>query len=73
MLTLNDLETYQISPATGFVPASDPLLRLPAYYAPWEQLGDQMAGLLTSGQLRPFVDRLPLLTLEQLADERARQ
>ena len=62
-----------MNPATGFVPATDPLPRLPAYYEPWEQIVSRMGDLLRSGRLRAFVDRLPHLALTQIEDAQAQQ
>ena len=33
-----DLERFGVSPERGFLPAPDPLRRLPARYGPWEEL-----------------------------------
>ncbi|KAL8885006.1 MAG: hypothetical protein Q9215_007068 [Flavoplaca cf. flavocitrina] len=36
MSLLDNLNRYEISESTGFLPAESPLHRLPTYYAPWE-------------------------------------
>lgn len=73
MVTFDDLKQYQVNPKTGFVPAADPLTRLPSYYQPWEQIVGQMEDLLMSGQFCAFIGRLPQHSLDQLEDERAKQ
>jgi len=56
------LPDFQISPETGFMPATPPLSRLPAhYFAPWEDLAGQLPQLIQSKQLRAEVDKLPEL------------
>ena len=56
------LPQFQISPETGFMPATPPLPRLPGqYFAQWEDLAGQLPQLIESKQLRAEVDRLPEL------------
>lgn len=70
MLSINDLASYQISAATGFVPVEDPLDRLPTPYEPWEMVMAQMGGLLMNGRLRAAVAQLPHLSVSHLESER---
>ncbi|KAL0098108.1 Indoleamine 2,3-dioxygenase [Phycomyces blakesleeanus] len=59
---MQSLESYDISPQTGFLPSQPPLRRLPsAYFAPWESLMEDCNGLLLAGKLRERVHKLPLL------------
>lgn len=54
------LSDYQISPETGFLPATPPLERLPGeYFAQWENLMLHLAELNRVKQLRAAVDKLP--------------
>lgn len=69
MLQVADLSNYQIDLARGFVPAEEPPGRLPAYYAPWENIAGQLSDWLMSGRLRMIIDHLPHLSLEQLESE----
>ncbi|KAG0360432.1 Indoleamine 2,3-dioxygenase [Gamsiella multidivaricata] len=61
------LEDYDVSPKTGFVPYPQPLARLTQpYFAPWEEIMDQLNVLIDSRQLRARVDQLPLLDVSRL-------
>ena len=60
---------FQIDPERGFLPATDPLDHLPAYFAPWEELGRNLPKLLTASKLRAFVQDLPLLEAGNLKSE----
>jgi indoleamine 2,3-dioxygenase len=60
---------FQIDPERGFLPATDPLDHLPAYFAPWEELGRNLPKLLTASKLRAFVKDLPLLDAGNLKSE----
>ncbi|KAG0048096.1 hypothetical protein BGZ83_006915 [Gryganskiella cystojenkinii] len=68
------LEDYDISPITGFVPHSQPLVRLnQAYYQPWEEIMDQLNELMDTRQLRTRVDNMPVLQVNQLMTIREQQ
>jgi indoleamine 2,3-dioxygenase len=60
---------FQIDPERGFLPATDPLDHLPAYFAPWEELARNLPKLLTATKLRAFVKDLPLLEAGNLKSE----
>lgn len=62
---------YDIDVVTGFLPAQDPLDRLPEAYTPWEQCIAELPGYLISGQVRHFIAQLPLLDTVALKDEAA--
>ena len=54
------LSEYEISPETGFVPASPPLTRLPGeHFGPWEALISRLPELNRTKQLRAEVEKLP--------------
>lgn len=54
------LSDFQVSPDTGFIPATPPLTRLPGkYFAQWEDLLLQLPQLIKNKKLRAEVDRLP--------------
>lgn len=50
----------------GFLPVEDPLLHLPAPFAPWEQLGRMLPKLLVSYQLRSAIEDAPHFPIEHL-------
>ncbi len=61
------LEDYQISPNTGFLPDKLPLSRLPdPYYAPWENIVQNLPGLLLTKRVRMMVDQMPVLSIDKL-------
>ena len=54
------LEDFEVSPATGFLPSTPPLARLPGdYFAPWEDLMTALPDLNKTKQLRSAVHELP--------------
>ncbi|CAG8556613.1 19965_t:CDS:2 [Cetraspora pellucida] len=55
------LEDYDVSPATGFLPSTPPLQRLPSYYEPWEALLDNFHDLMLAGRLRSSINKLLVL------------
>jgi indoleamine 2,3-dioxygenase len=63
------MQRYGIHPVRGFLPAEDPLQRLPAEYAAWEELGEALPALLAAGRAREAVAALPLLDPRSLATE----
>jgi indoleamine 2,3-dioxygenase len=72
---ITSLADFGIDPVRGFLPATDPLRRLPAYYATWDDLGADLPALLLAGQARRWIERLPELDVARLEgaaeDERA--
>lgn len=64
------LEDYDVFPQSGFLPQSLPLERLPqAYYLPWENLVNNLPSLILTKRVRILVDKLPLLTVDNLESE----
>ncbi len=54
----------------GFLPSKKPLRHLPnKYYEPWEVIVEDLAQLLQDGRFRAEIDRIPVLTTENLATE----
>ena len=47
----------------GFLPESEPLVRLPNIFKPWEFIIDDLPSLIKERKLRDKVQRLPLLTV----------
>ena len=68
MLTLETLSDYQVDPQRGFLPARDPLDRLPPAYAAWDRLSEQLPTLLMARRARAALDALPLLEVDRLDD-----
>lgn len=63
------LPSYGIS-KNGFLPANNPLIRLPnGYYQPWESIIAVLPTLIDSKQLRQRVNQLPVLATEHLLNE----
>jgi indoleamine 2,3-dioxygenase len=73
MLKPDLLTTYQIDPARGFLPAVDPLERLPAFFESWERLASLLPALLLAHQLRPALEQLSPLAVNRLEDDRQRR
>lgn len=64
------LEDYDISPKTGFLPEELPLEKLEdPYYAPWEQIAQNLPALILTRNLRGLVDKMPLLSTDHLKTE----
>lgn len=68
-----DLGKHGVHPERGFLPALDPLDRLPAEFQPWEAMARDLPKLLASGKVRSFLRELPLLNATQLSGERERR
>ncbi len=60
------LAAFSVDPVRGFLPAQDPVQKLPAYYAPWEQTIATLPMLLTANRAGDALNRLPLLATNQL-------
>src|SRR4030081_3601211 len=58
-----------VDPQRGFLPAKDPLTRLPAAFAVWDEIGYDLPKLLAAARARSTLDRLPALDLSELPDE----
>lgn len=70
----NLLKYYDVDPENGFIPGEDPLLQLPEYFAPWENVAKQIPSILGLGQcqIRDVLLSLPLLDVKSLyGNERA--
>lgn len=63
------LPSYGIS-KNGFLPASNPLTRLPNnYYQPWESIIEVLPTLIETKQIRQRIDELPVLSTTHLCSE----
>lgn len=57
----NELERFSVDPDRGFLPAEDPARRLPSEFSAWEEIAADLPKLLATRQLKPVLDRLPVL------------
>ncbi|KAK2739975.1 hypothetical protein FQN57_006294 [Myotisia sp. PD_48] len=57
---------YGISAETGFLPAEAPATELPAYYAEWDSIVNNLQALILAGRLRKTVSDMQLLSTEHL-------
>jgi indoleamine 2,3-dioxygenase len=60
------LRDHEVDPERGFLPAQDPLERLPEAFAPWEAIAPRVSSLLLAGQLRAVLEALPVPELARL-------
>lgn len=68
--SLPRLADYDVLPTGGFLPDTLPVRRLPqACYAPWEDIVAELPALILTRRLRPMVDALDVLSLEELVEE----
>jgi indoleamine 2,3-dioxygenase len=66
-----DLDAFAVNRERGFLPAEDPLQRLPAAFNAWEELAHDLPKLLVTDRVRHFIDRLPPFPTERLTGDRA--
>ena len=67
------LSDYEVDADRGFLPASDPLDRLPNDFSPWEEIGRELPKLLMSGRVRSFIQTMPLVDATGPQDDRERR
>ena len=70
---LKPLHAYAIDPQTGFVPAVDPLPRLPEAFLAWEDIIPRLSALIRSRRLRMALSELPVLDPIELVAPRERE
>ena len=63
------LSFHQVDPVRGFLPAEDPLERLPDAFSAWERVANQLPHLLMASQLRQVLAKLPALDIQALEEE----
>lgn len=61
-----DLKSFDVSPTCGFLPEPDPLVSLGNFFAPLEEIGQNLPKLLSANRFRKEVNQLPLLDLGKL-------
>ncbi|XP_046855926.1 indoleamine 2,3-dioxygenase qulI-like [Xenia sp. Carnegie-2017] len=55
-------DRFKVSYNRGFIPDKDPLLKFTnPYFAPWDEVFQNLSRLIASGKLRAVVEKLPLL------------
>lgn len=62
----SELERFSVDPGRGFLPANDPPWRLPSEFSSWEAIAADLPKLLVTQQLKPALDRLPVLDASPL-------
>lgn len=61
------LEEFELSQKMGFLPHTNPLIRLTKeYYQPWEKIMDNYNKYIFSEQIRKVIDKLPILSIDFL-------
>ncbi|NNL86562.1 MAG: hypothetical protein HKP27_12965 [Myxococcales bacterium] len=61
-----ELQQFDLDPERGFLPARDPLQRLPSRYDPWEAIAAELGPLMLTGRLAGELARLPVLDAREL-------
>src|SRR5262249_58734422 len=64
---MNTLQPSPVPPGRGFLPREDPLQRLPASHAAWDELGRELPRLLAAGRARATIEQLPVLDTSGLS------
>lgn len=64
-----DLKAFDVDPIRGFLPTTDPLVRLPQAFDAWENLAQQLPKFLVSDSIRAFVKPLPPFETSKLRSE----
>ena len=62
--------TTTVDPIRGFLPKHDPLLKLPPYFKPWEDVAGELPKLLANARARDAIDAMPALDAEKLRGNR---
>jgi len=60
------LAPYDVDVDRGFLPMQDPLVAVPAVLQGWCQIAEQLPKLLVAGQVKQFVQAMPLLSTDGL-------
>lgn len=67
---INHLDEFAVDADRGLLPLPDPLERLPRDFDPWEDIARDLPKLLMSHQIRPVLERLPVLLPTALREDR---
>ena len=52
---------FDVDPDRGFLPSSDPILKLPTKYDAWEDLAENLTAYLNAGTFRQRIEVLPVI------------
>ena len=63
---MDDTMLYPLKLTRGFLPESDPLAKLPAAFAVWEQAAAELPKWLLAKHIRRGLEKLPVFPVEQL-------
>jgi indoleamine 2,3-dioxygenase len=63
------LAQFDIDTSRGFLPAIDPLIRLPDYFNSWETVVSNLSKLLILDKVKEEVKKIPLLDVDKLSNE----
>ncbi|AXB42260.1 hypothetical protein [Amycolatopsis albispora] len=72
-MVIKAFHEYGVDEHRGFLPAADPLDRLPPYFTPWEDTARDIGALLMTGRMREAVAALPELSPDALTTEAERE
>ncbi len=67
------IAALEISSERGFLPAQDPLIRLPKEFDAWETVAQHLPKLLVSDQVHRTIRELPRFPTEAIRDSRERE
>lgn len=70
---MNPLADYAVDPSRGFVPAEDPLAAMPAPFAAWESVAQDLSGLVRMRRVRRAIRSLPPIDLALAATTAERE
>ena len=60
------LDPFEVDCERGFLPSHDPLIAVPAKLGNWIEIADKLPKLLLSQHLRPMVDAVSIVSIEDL-------
>lgn len=60
------LKPYDVHVERGFLPPEDPLVQMPLVLAGWCEIAEQLPKLMVAGQVKHFVDTLPVINIDVL-------
>jgi indoleamine 2,3-dioxygenase len=63
---VHDLRAFEMSEDRGFLPHWDPIDQLPPWFSAWDEMGRELPKLLMTDQLRPALEKMPILDFSQL-------
>src|SRR6201988_5171091 len=60
---------FGVNAERGFLPREDPIARLPAALADWDELASNLPKLMATGRVRAFLERPPVFDVASLATQ----